>query len=48
MAQVDGLADQRGIDLEDHAMEADGPILLDLALLLEEEEVGQVLGRQRR
>ena len=45
--QGDGLADQRGIDLEDDAVETDRAVLLDLALLLEEEEVGEVLRRQR-
>ena len=38
VAQRDGLADQRGVDLEDDAVEADGAVLLDLALLLEEKE----------
>src|SRR3989304_1588738 len=47
VAQRDGLADERGIDLEDDAVEADGAIVLDLALLLEEKELGQGLRGQR-
>jgi hypothetical protein len=47
VAQGDGLADQRGVDLEDDAVETDGAVLLDLALLLEEEEVGEVLRGER-
>ena len=47
VAQRDGLTDQRGVDLEDDAVEADGAIVLDLALLLEEKERGQILCGER-
>ncbi len=43
IAEGDGLADERGVDLEDHAVETDGPVLLDLALILEENERREVL-----
>lgn len=47
IAQRHRLADERGVDLEDDAVEADGAILLDLSFLLEEKERGQVLRGQR-
>ena len=47
VAERDGLADERGVDFEDDAVETDGAVVLDLALLLEEKERGEVLGRER-
>ena len=47
VAERHGLADERGVDLEDDAVETDGAVGLDLALLLEEEERGEVLGGER-
>ena len=47
VAERDGLADERRIDLEDDAVEADGAVLLDLAFLLEEKERREVLRRER-
>jgi hypothetical protein len=47
IAERDGLADQRGVDLEDDAVEADGAVVLDLALLFKEKELGEVLRRER-
>ncbi|MGC4000009.1 MAG: hypothetical protein QM767_22265 [Anaeromyxobacter sp.] len=41
-AESDGLADQGGLDLVDVAIETDGPVAGDLALLLLEEEVVDV------
>ena len=38
----DALADERGIDLEGHAIEGDGAIRPDVALLLGEEVVAEV------
>jgi hypothetical protein len=47
IAQRDGLTDERGVDFEDDAVEADGAIVLDLALLFKEKELGEVLRGQR-
>ena len=42
VAERDGLADEGGVDLEDDAVETDGAVGLDLALLLEEKERREV------
>jgi hypothetical protein len=42
VAEGDGLADERGVDLIGDAVETDGAVLLDLAFLLEEEDLTQV------
>ena len=46
IAERDGLADERGVDFVHDAVEADGAVLLDLAFLLEEEDLRQVGGRE--
>ena len=46
VAERDGLADERGVDFVDNAVETDGAIGLDLAFLLEEEEVGEIIAGQ--
>lgn len=46
VAERDGLADQGGVDLEGDAMEADRAVVLHLALLLEEKELGEILRGQ--
>ena len=47
VAERDGLPDERGVDFEDDAVEADGAILLHLPFLLEEKQLGEVLRGQR-
>src|SRR5262245_38290043 len=42
VAQDHGFADERSVDLVEHAIEAAGAIACDAALLLEEEELAQV------
>src|SRR6266849_6146945 len=42
VAECDGLADERGVDLIGDAVETDGAVLLDFAFLLEEEDLTQV------
>jgi hypothetical protein len=41
-AQGDHLADEDGVDLVEDAVEADGAVLVDTALLREEEEAAEV------
>jgi hypothetical protein len=45
VAERDGLADERGLDFIDDAVETDGAIRLDLAFFLEEEQVGDTRPR---
>ena len=46
VAERDGLAHEGGVDLIDDAMEADRAVLLDLAFLLEKEDLTEVAARE--